>query len=49
MKAYYYNDDKGQDITITDIPDDMKELAEEYRASMIEAICETDDDLLENI
>jgi elongation factor G len=47
MKAYYYLDDKGTDIEIKDIPDDMKEEAEEYRAAMIEAICETDDDLIE--
>ena len=47
MKAYYYNDDKGEDITISEIPDDMKDLAEEYRSIMIEAICDTDDALME--
>ena len=47
MKAYYYNDDKGDDITISDIPEDMRDLAEEYRGIMIEAICDTDDDLME--
>ena len=47
MKAYYYLDDKGDKIEITEIPDDMKDQVEEYRASMIESICETDDDLLE--
>ena len=47
MKAYYYLDDKGDKIEITEIPDDMKDQAEEYRAAMIESICETDDDLLE--
>ena len=47
MKAYIYNDDKGEDISIIDIPDDMKELSEMYRASMIESICETDDTLIE--
>ena len=46
MKAYIYNDDKGNDITVTDIPEDMKDDAELYRTSMIEAICETDDDLM---
>ncbi len=30
MKAYIYNDDKGEDITITDIPEDMQEDAELY-------------------
>jgi elongation factor G len=47
MKAYYYNDDKGEDITIEEIPEDLRDQAEEYRAAMIEAICETDDDLTE--
>ena len=47
MQAYYYNDDKGEDITITEIPEDMKEQAAEYRAAMIESICETDDALIE--
>jgi len=47
MKAYIYNDDKGEDITITDIPEDMKDLAEEYRENMIESICEQDDELIE--
>jgi elongation factor G len=47
MQAYFYNDDKGEDISIGEIPEDMKELAEEYRAAMIESICETDDDLIE--
>jgi elongation factor G len=47
MKAYYYNDDKGEDITVTEIPDDMKDIADEYRGIMIEAICDTDDALME--
>ena len=47
MKAYYYLDDKGDQIEIKDIPEDMQEQAEEYRAAMIESICETDDELLE--
>ena len=47
MKAYLYLDDKGDQIEITEIPDDMKDDAETYRAEMIEKICETDDDLLE--
>ena len=47
MRAYYYNDDRGEDITVKDVPDDMKEQAEEYRSIMIEAICDTDDDLME--
>ena len=46
MKAYIYNDDKGNDITICDIPEDMKEQAEEYHTELIEKICELDDDLM---
>jgi len=47
MKAYLYLDDKGDQIEITDIPEDLKSDAEMYRAEMIEKICETDDELLE--
>ncbi len=47
MKAYLYLDDKGVDIQVTDIPEDMKDKAEEYRAMMIENIAECDDVLLE--
>ncbi|MDF2588811.1 MAG: fusA [Anaerocolumna sp.] len=47
MKAYLYNDDKGDDISIVEIPADMKDQADEYRAAMIEAICETDDVLID--
>ena len=46
MKAYIYNDDKGEDITITDIPEDMQEDAELYHTELIEKICELDDDLM---
>ena len=46
MKAYIYNDDKGDDISITDIPDDMKDDAELYRTELVEKICELDDDLM---
>ena len=46
MKAYIYNDDKGDDISVIDIPDDMKDDAELYRAELVEKICELDDDLM---
>ncbi|MCD7826619.1 MAG: elongation factor G [Clostridiaceae bacterium] len=46
MEAYIYNDDKGEDITVTEIPEDMKELAEEYHEKLIEGVCELDDDLM---
>ena len=45
MEAYIYNDDKGEDISITAIPDDMKELADKYHEELIEKVCELDDDL----
>ena len=46
MKAYIYNDDKGDNITVTDDLGDMKDDAETYRAELIEKICELDDDLM---
>lgn len=46
MQAYYYIDDKGDNIEIKDIPDDMKEQAEQWHSDMVEQICETDDDLI---
>ena len=45
MKAYIYNDDKGDDISIIDIPEDMQDDAELYRGELVEKICELDDDL----
>ena len=46
MKAYIYNDDKGDDISVIDIPDDMKDDAELYHTELVEKICELDDDLM---
>ncbi|MGL5434366.1 MAG: elongation factor G [Lachnospiraceae bacterium] len=46
MKAYIYNDDKGDDITVCEIPDDLKDDAELYRTELVEKICELDDDLM---
>lgn len=47
MRAYIYNDDLGVDISVADIPEDMKEDAEKYRSELIEKICELDDKLTE--
>ncbi|NLY17851.1 MAG: elongation factor G [Clostridiaceae bacterium] len=47
MKAYYYRDDLGKQIDEEDIPEKMKELAEEYRQKLIEFIAEQDDALTE--
>ena len=46
MKAYIYNDDKGDDISITEVPEDMKDDAELYRQELVEKICELDDELM---
>ena len=46
MKAYIYNDDKGDNIIVTDDLGDMKDDAELYRSELIEKICELDDDLM---
>ena len=46
MKAYIYNDDKGDDITVTDDLGDMADEAEVYRSELVEKICELDDDLM---
>ena len=45
MKAYIFNDEKGDDITVTDDLGDMQEDAELYRAELVEKVCELDDDL----
>ena len=47
MEATVYYDDLGKDLRIEPIPADMQEKAEEYRAAMVEAICETDEELFE--
>ena len=46
MQAYIYNDEKGDDISVVDIPEDMQEEAELYHTELIEKICELDDDLM---
>ena len=46
MKAYIYNDEKGEDISVTDIPADMADDAELYHTELVEKVCELDDDLM---
>ncbi len=46
MQAYIYNDDKGEDISIVDIPDDMKEEAQMYHDELVEKCAELDDDTM---
>ena len=45
MQAYIYNDEKGDDITVCEVPDDMKDEAEIYREELVEKIAELDEDL----
>ncbi len=45
MQAYIYNDEKGEDISIEPIPEDMQDEAELYHDELVEKICELDDDL----
>ena len=45
-RAYIYNNDQGTDIQETDIPAEIQEKAEEYRTKLIEAVAETDDNLM---
>lgn len=46
MKANIFYDDLGTDIRVEEIPADLKDQAEEYRGMMIEAIAETDEELM---
>ena len=47
MKADVYYDDLGKDMREEEIPEDMRAMAEEYRAKMVESICETDETLMD--
>jgi elongation factor G len=47
MRARIYQDDLGKDMEDTDIPEDVAELAQEYRLKLIESVAETDDALTE--
>ena len=46
MKAFIHKDDKGLDIEETDVPDDLKEMADKYRQEMVEAAAEQDEELM---
>jgi len=46
MNATMYKDDLGQDMEITEIPEDMKELAAEYREKLVESVSENDEELM---
>ena len=47
MQAYIYNDNKGEDISIVDIPEDLKDEADEWHQKMVEQICDLDEALME--
>ncbi len=47
MDAYIFNNDDGTDITVTDIPEEVREEAELYHTELVEKVCELDDDLTE--
>jgi elongation factor G len=47
MKAYFYKNDSGTDVEEADIPDDMMDLAQEYRVKLVESVAETEDALTE--
>ena len=46
MRAFVHKDDLGKEIEECDIPEDLKEKAEQYRASMVESVAEQDDELM---
>ena len=46
MRAFIHKDDLGKEIEETDIPEDMKDLAQEYHDKMIEAVAEQDEELM---
>ena len=47
MKADIYYDDLGKDMRVEEIPEDMRELAEEYRTNLLEAVSDFDDEIME--
>ncbi|MET1176530.1 elongation factor G [Peribacillus simplex] len=47
MKTHFYGNDLGTDITVGEIPEEHRELAEEYREKLIEAVAEVNEDLME--
>ena len=47
MQAYIYNNDKGNDITIGEIPADLKDQAEEYHEKLVEQCAELDEEIME--
>ena len=46
MNAHIYKDELGRDVEITEIPDDMKDMAEEYHMALLEAVADQDEEIL---
>ena len=46
MKAYIFEDDKGDKISVLPVPDDMKDDAEEWHGKLVEQLCDLDEDLM---
>ena len=46
MKAYIYKDDKGDKIEVTQIPEDMKDLADEWHTKLVEQLCDLNEELM---
>jgi elongation factor G len=46
MRAYLYHDDLGQDIEVTDVPEEFKEEAERLRGELVEKIAESEEELM---
>ncbi|MBQ6385446.1 MAG: elongation factor G [Lachnospiraceae bacterium] len=46
MKSYIYNDEKGDDITVGPVPEDMADQAEEWHTKLVEQLCDLDEDLM---
>ncbi len=47
MNAVVYKDDLGRESEVVDIPEDLKDEADEYRENLLESVCETDEDMME--
>ncbi|MCB6993278.1 elongation factor G [bacterium 210820-DFI.6.37] len=46
MKAEIYKDDLGKEFSIEEIPDDLKDTAQEWREKLLESVAETDEELM---
>ena len=46
MNAHIYKDELGRQVEITEIPDDMKEMAEEYHMALLEAVADQDEEIM---